>query len=464
MSFIPVTSLRQWLETLEAHDLLVRVQDPIDINHIAAATAANYRRASLFERVVGYDIPVATNVVSNRAMLALALGVGEEALLSELQERLRHRIAPVRVTDGPCKEVVLTGDAVDLTRFPIHLQHELDGAPYITAGVLAARHPLTGVPNVGIYRMMFRTRRETGIDLTAPHKLRRYYQLACEAKRPLEVACALGLHGVDLVGSVATAPEDVDEYEVMGALRRQPVELVRCETIDVEVPADSEIVLECEMPPDGWTEDEGPYGEFTGTYGGLKRNPVLRVKAITHRRQPIFLSATHGGFHPGWTDFYLLVPLFELTIANALRAANIDVRGIRFHPASSGMWAIVSIKQWSAGDARNALHLVLAASNQNFPKYAVVVDEDIDVFDDEQVYWAMTWRTQAHEDMHVFTGMKCIPLDPSLPTEMPPVTTSKMGIDATIPPGRERLRFTVCRPPFMAEAARLFGRERATGD
>jgi UbiD family decarboxylase len=311
--------------------------------------------------------------------------------------------------------------------------------------------------------MMFRTLRETGIDLTAPHKLRRYYQLACDAKRPLPVACVLGLHGMDLLASVATTPEEVDEYEVMGALRRQPVELVRCRTIDVEVPADAEIVFECEMPPDGWIADEGPYGEFTGTYGGLKRNPVLRVKAITHRREPVFLSATHGGHHPGWTDFYLLVPLFELTITSALRAANIDVRGIRFHPGSSGMWAIVSIKQWSAGDARNALHLVLAASNQNFPKYAVVVDEDIDIFDDERVYWAMTWRTQAHEDVHVFTGMKCIPLDPSLPTEMPPVTTSKMGIDATVPVGRERLRFTVCQAPFMAEVARLFGGGRERG-
>lgn len=444
-------SLRDWLRTLEAHDLLVRVRDEIDVHHLAAATAANYTKASLFERVRGYDVPVAANAVSNRRMLALALDTTEAGLVPELEERLRHRVKPTRAGDGPCQEVVLTGDDVDLTRFPIHLQHELDGGPYITAGVLVARHPRTGVPNLGIYRMMFRTRRETGVDVTAPHKLRRYYQLAVDARRPLEVACVLGLHGADLLAAVATAPEDVDEYEVMGALRREPVPLVKCATIDVEVPADAEIVFECEMPPDGWVEDEGPYGEFTGSYGGLKRNPVLRVKAITHRRSPVFLSATHGGYRPGWTDFYLLVPLFELTIGNALRAANIDVRAIRFHPGSSGMWVIFAIKQWSAGDARNALHLALAASNQNFPKYAVVVDEDIDVFDDEMVYWAMTWRTQAHEDVQVFTGMKAIPLDPSLPSEMPPVTTSKMGIDATIPLGRERFRFEVCKPPFMDE-------------
>jgi 4-hydroxy-3-polyprenylbenzoate decarboxylase len=186
----------------------------------------------------------------------------------------------------------------------------------------------------------------------------------------------------------------------------------------------------------------------------VKRNPILRIKAITHRKHPVFLSATHGGHRPGWTDFYLLVPQFELSILSALRAANIDVCGIRFHPGSCGMWAIVSIKQWSAGDARNALHLVLASSNQNFPKYAVVVDEDIDIFDDERVYWAMTWRTQAHEDMHVFTGMRCIPLDPSLTTEMPPVTTAKMGIDATIPIHRERFRFEACKPAFMDEVQR----------
>ena len=203
--------------------------------------------------------------------------------------------------------------------------------------MLVAKDPITHVTNLGIYRMMFRTKSETGVDLTAPHKLRRYYQTAIDrTSKPLEVACVIGLHGIDMLSSVASSPSNVDEYETMGGFRGEPAELVRCKTIDVLVPANAEIVLECELPLSGWVADEGPYGEFTGTYGGLKRNPILKVKAVTHRRDPILQSATHGGSHPGWTDFYLLVPIFESQITNALMSANIDVRGLRFHPGSSG--------------------------------------------------------------------------------------------------------------------------------
>lgn len=454
------SSLRDWILSLEENNLLARIDKEIDPRHIAAMVSQNYKKATLVENIKGYDVPILANAVSNRSMLALALGTSEDALIQSLDEKMHRLIKPRIVESAPCQEVVKIGeDNVDLTEFPIYLQHEFDGGPYISAGVLVANDPVTHVPNLGIYRMMFRTKKETGIDLTAPHKLRRYYQTAINQqenmkdteKKSLEVACVIGLHGIDMLSSVATAPSDIDEYEVMGGFRGEPLELVSCKTIDVLVPANAEIILECEVPLSGWIADEGPYGEFTGTYGGLKKNPTLEIKAITHRKSPILQSATHGGSHPGWTDFYLLIPIFESQIRNALRSANIDVRALRFHPGSSGLWLIASIKKWSEGDGKNALMLMLSASNQNFPKYAVVVDDDIDIYDDDKVYWAMTMRAQPAEDAMIFNDLKCIPLDPSLPTEMPPITTSKMGFDATRPLNRPAFRFSMCLPPFLSE-------------
>jgi 4-hydroxy-3-polyprenylbenzoate decarboxylase len=440
-------TLADWLKTLEENNLLHRVSHEVSIHDIAWIISENYTKATFFEKIAGYDIPLAANIASNRKMVALALGVEEKHVIHELEKRTQRRIPPTKVSDAPCKQVIKIGEEADLTVFPLHLQHELDAAPYITASVAIAKDPERTVYNLGIYRMMLRTSREMGVDVTAPHKLRAYYQRALELGKTLEVAVVVGLPTIDLLGAEISSPYDVDEYEVLGGVRGESVEIVKCETLDLYVPANAEIVLECEMPPIGWTEDEGPYGEFTGTYGGLKMNPVLKVKAITHRRNPIFLTATHGGRHPGWTDLHLLFPIIELDLYKALRNAGIDVRGIRLHPGGCGMWAIASIKPRAKGDSRTALYLLLTASRQAFPKYAVVVDEDIDIEDDEMVIWAMTYRAQPSQDIIILDDVKAIPLDPSLPTDMPPVTTSKMGFDATIPIDRPRHRFEPCLPP-----------------
>ncbi|MCS6770295.1 MAG: UbiD family decarboxylase [Candidatus Caldarchaeum sp.] len=452
-------TLEEWLKTLKENDLLHVVNHEVSIHQVAKIVSDNYAKATLIQKIEGYDMRLAANTASNRKMIALALNVDEDQVVQELDRRCERRVPPVVVDDAPCKQVVKTGDEVDLTEFPLHLQHELDAAPYITASVAVARDPHLGVYNLGIYRLMLRTHNETGVDVTAPHKLRAYYRNALEMGKPLQVAVVVGLPTIDLLGAEMSAPFDVDEYEVLGGIRGEPVELVRCETMDLLVPANAEIVLECEMPPIGWSRDEGPYGEFTGTYGALKMNPVLRVKAITHRSNPIFLSATHGGRKPGWTDLHLLFPIIELDLYRSLRQAGIDVRGVRLHPGGCGMWAIASIRQRAVGDSKTALALLLTSSRQAFPKYAVVVDDDINIYDDEDVIWAMTFRSQPSEDAVILKDLKAIPLDPSLSTEREHVSTSKMGFDATVPLEAAKERFERCmpveRPPssFKAEAS-----------
>jgi 4-hydroxy-3-polyprenylbenzoate decarboxylase len=449
-------SLGDWITTLEQHDLLHRVRDEVPIEQLASIVDRHYRKATYFERIAGYDMPLVANTFSNREMMKLALQTDEQHLLEALERRLASRIKPVTVREAPCQEVTISADQVNLAALPLHFQHELDAAPYISASVVAARDPQRGVTNLGVYRMMYRSRNQTGIDVTAPHKLRHYYQQACEAGKPLEIAVALGLPTIDIMAAIASAPFDVDEYEVLGGFRGEPAELVQCKSVDLQVPANAELILEGVMQPHGWVSDEGPYGEFTGTYGaGLKQNPTITITAITHRGNAIFHSGTHGGMHPGWTDVHVIFPIIELDLYKAMRQAGIDVRAVRVVPAGSCNWAVASIKPISKGDGKAALALMLAASRQAMPKFAVVVDEDIDVFDDEQLYWAMTWRSQPDQDVMILRDMKAVPLDPSLPTTMPPVTTSKMGIDATIPVGRNRADFMRCNPmPFDPDAPR----------
>ncbi len=446
-------TMTEWVQELEKHDLLQRVVEEVPIEQIASTVYSNYKKATLFENIEGYDMPLVANTFSNRAMMQLALRTDEEHYYEVLNECRQRFIKPVEVHKAPCQEVVIEGEEVNLANFPLHVQHALDGAPYVSASVAIAKDPSRDVYNLGIYRMMYRSRNQTGVDVTAPHKLRFYYQQACEMGKPLEVAIALGLPTLDLLASVASTPFEVDEYEVLGGFRNEPAELVKCRTIDLLVPANAEMILECVMEPDGWVFDEGPYGEFTGTYaGGVKRNPMLTIKAITHRKGAIFHSATHGGPHIGWTDCHVIYPIIELDLLRALRDAGLDAKGVRLIPAAGCNWGVAKIKTLTKGDGKQAALAMLTSTRHGFPKFSIVVDEDIDIFDDEQLYWAMTFRTQPHKDVVILDNMKAIPLDPSLETAQPPVVTSKMAWDATIPFDRDRSDFERCyATPFNAD-------------
>lgn len=446
-------TLRDWIKILDENNLLHRVEEEVSIQQLASIVSENMEKATLFENIADYDIPLVANTFSNREMMKLALDANEETIIEALDERMETRIDPVYVDTAPCQEVVLTGEDVNLADFPLHLQHDKDAAPYISASVFVSRDPERQVHNIGVYRMMYRKRNETGVDITASHKMRYYYKQAYEMGKPLEVAVLVGMPTIDIMACMAPSAFDIDEFEILGGFRQEAVELVKCKTVDLYVPANAEIVLEGEIQPVGWTEDEGPYGEFTGTYGaGLKWNPTVKIKAITHRGKPVFHSATHGGLYPGWTDVHVIFPIIERDLFKAMQRAGIDVQAVRVVPAGSCNWAVASIKTLAAGDSKNALAIMLTASKQAMPKFAVVVDDDIDIFSEEQLYWAMTYRAQPHEDMMILRDMKAVPLDPSLPSTMPPVTTSKMGWDATIPVGKNRADYEPCFPlPYEAD-------------
>src|SRR6185437_694233 len=210
--------------------------------------------------------------------------------LEELAAAGKGEIVEVPSKAAPVQQVVLTGDQIDVTALPVHLQHGQDGGPYISASVDFAVDAQTGLVNSGLRRLMLRGKRETGVDLNAPSDLRAIYIAAQTRGETLPVSFVVGAHPIDHVAATMRVPGD--ELELVAKLRDAPLPVVKCVTNDIRVPADAEFVIEGYLDARGYVEDEGPYGEYLGYYGGMKLNPVFHVTAITRRRDAVFQTLT----------------------------------------------------------------------------------------------------------------------------------------------------------------------------
>jgi 2,5-furandicarboxylate decarboxylase 1 len=441
--------LEDFVARLEAAGELDRRSEPTPLRDVARITEGS-DRAVLIERPVGCDVPLLANAMAARSRWAIALGVASAEITAELARRVADPIAPVRVEDGPVKEVRQIGDEVDLTRLPAHLQHELDGGPYISASLDVSRDPETGRYNTGVRRLMVRGPRETGVDMVAPSDLRGFYRRARALGKRFEIAFVVGAHPLDYMSSQMRVPP-TDEFAIMGALRQAPVPLVPCETVDLLVPADAEIVLEGYIEGD-WEHVEGPYGEYTGCYGAPHLNPLFHVTALTRRSNAIFQTATIGGRRLDHTDTAVMCSLStELAVWEAVSRGVAQPVAVHCPPAGTGLHHTrIAVKVRDPGDGRNAAVAALGSNAET--KMAIVVDEDIDVFSDAMVEWAIATRYQADTDTIVLPGMRTLPLDPSLPPhEGSAVTTAKLGMDATRRMDRPAHVFDIPAPPF-AEA------------
>jgi UbiD family decarboxylase len=425
---------------------------PTDLIDIAAVLEGN-PRATMFESVGPEKAQLVGNVMGSRRRLALALDTDERRLLATLQARLANPIAPIKVAgrDAPVQQVVRTGDDADLCALPVHLQHGDDGAPYISASIDFTRFAGSENHNVGCRRIMLRGPRTAGVDMIAPSDMRAIYLAAAARNEPLPVAYAVGSHPTDFMAAVAANPP-MDELAVIGALRGAPVPIVKCTTNDVWVPADAEYVLEGYLDPRGHTEPEGPFGEYVGYYGIVKRNPLFHLTAVTHRKDALFQTVTIGGRSLGRTETaQLTVVKTESAVWAALQAAVREPVAIYVTPTSGGMYnARISLRQRVPGEARNAIAAAFGSSGE--VKHVFVFDDDIDVFSDEQVDWGFASRFQADRDLIVASGFRVVPLDPSLSGAR---TGAKMGFDCTIPFGKAKsLEFSVPAPPVLSQRKR----------
>jgi 2,5-furandicarboxylate decarboxylase 1 len=375
---------------------------------------------------------VASNLFADRRLCALALGLPPEAseavLTAEFAERVRQPLPTVKVTndDAPVKEVVRRGEDADLSCLPAVTHHQGDGGPYLTQPVIS-KDPDDGAYNLAFHRLMIRSSREMGIYMAPFHTLENYRKHEGENLR-CPIAAVLGHHPTLSMAAATRVPKDVSELWVAGSLSRSAARVVASETWgdDLLVPADAEIIVEGEILPHV-REEEGPFGEWTGFLGPARPRPVVRVTAVTHRRDPILVTNFVG--HRDLSNLQGLS--WEADVLRRVRDAVPSVTAVHA-PVSgrSGFHFYISLKKEHDGDPKTAAY---AALGLGYPKMVVVVDEDIDVFSDAEVLEAMATRVQASRDVEIVRGLRGSTLDPSMDDSS---VHDALIVDATVPLGR----------------------------
>jgi 2,5-furandicarboxylate decarboxylase 1 len=426
---VPFNDLREFLKCLEEHGELLKTKKPVDVKFEISSyirkTSDQRGPALFFENVKNFDMPVVGGIFATRERAFLALETSSQDYVHKFQNALDHLLAPKLVSNAPCKDVIYTGNDVDLTRLPIPIFSEKDPAPFITLGLSISRDPKSGGKNTSIYRLQLKGRNRLGI--MAQHLVRQLVEAESLGKG-LPIAIAIGTDPVIPLATQWMAPYGTDEMALAGALRGQPVEVVKAETVDLEVPATAEIVIEGNVLPN-IREQEGPFGEVSGYYTPANPKPLIEVSAITHRKNPIYQAALTG---MPTTENHILKQLpLEATFYWMLKKEFPGVTAVHFPAAGTvGMISVIAMKQAYECEARNVI-VTMFGSRRN--KITIVVDDDVDIYDMEKVLWAIATRTQADEDIVIFPRLVATAMDPSVRKFR---VGSSLGIDATKPFGQ----------------------------
>jgi 2,5-furandicarboxylate decarboxylase 1 len=410
-----------------SEDVLI-VREPLSIRYEVTAYVQELTRKGrhpifIFENLKESAFPIVTNVLGARRRYAIALRAPEDGIMNEWSSRSQRALSPKPVREAPVKDCKLKGDKVNLKRLPVLTHFKDDGGPYITSGIVVARYPDTGVRNASLHRCQVKDQNTLGISLHSRRHLWDYQRRAESEGKNLEVAIVIGCHPLILFGTgLWKGPIDIDEYDVAGGFLGEPLEVIACETIDLDVPAHSEIILEGEILAD-IREDEGPFGEFTGYSSHNSTRHVVKIKAITSRRDAMLQDIV-----PGYSQEHnsmLAVPA-EPRMQEVLRKVVPSVRDVSY-PFSGAcrFHCYVSMKKVAEGQPKTVVFSAFAEDTSL--KLVVVVDDDIDVRREEEVIWAVATRMQADQGVFVIPGCMGAMLDPSAKEGV----TAKMGIDAT---------------------------------
>jgi 2,5-furandicarboxylate decarboxylase 1 len=433
----PVTDLRAWLDILAASDRLAVAQPGVKLRFELAAIAKKLdgHKATIFPRPDGHSIPVISGLTSDRGWMAEVMGVSNDRLLATFQEAALNPLPWREVAAAPAQEVAHRD--VDLARLlPIPVHNELDSGPYISAGLLISRNPKTGVQNVTIHRLQLSGPNRLGVLLLPRHTLR-FFQMAEEAGGDLPVAIVIGIDPLTLLASQAIAPLDFDELTIAGALHGRPLDVVKCLTSDVRVPAQSEIVLEGRILA-RVREMEGPFGEFPQYYSEPAEQHVIEIGAVMHRKTPIFHTILGGGI-----EHLLLggIPR-EATIMAHLRRSFPGVLDVHLSRGGTCRYHLnVRLDKRHEGEGKN---VIMGAFGAHYDiKHVVVVDKDVDIHNQAEVEWAIATRFQADRDLVVISNALGSRLDPSGDNGV----SAKMGFDATVPLSAPPLKYKRIRVP-----------------
>ncbi|MBI3090648.1 MAG: UbiD family decarboxylase [Candidatus Tectomicrobia bacterium] len=474
------TEMRAFLEALEAEGELVRISKPVsDGDEIGAFIWEMYERhgwtapAVLFENVVGRAMPLVINVFGSIRRWGLMCGLPNWRRMTTIKEirahfleNIRQRASwpkPVIVAEAPCKEVILKGDDVNLGMLPAFRWHPDDGGPYITLPGVVMKDP-EWRQNLGIYRIMIHDARTAGLVASATQDAGVFCARARQrGQTELDCAVALGYDPILHLAGAAKMPEvgrDA-EFRFTGGLTGKPVELVRCETIDVEVPASSEIVLEGKLLLNE-KRREGPFGEYTGYTSEQLEQPYLRIHCITQRRDPIYVSCTSGHVYSETNVMTYPQPFAWYA---AMQKEIVGFRDL-YLPLEGRMYvAVVQIKKRYPGWGKQAIMTALGSGfGMTLVNTVIVVDEDINIYEWKDVLWALSTRVDPELDVVILPAVGVNALNPAARARVeggPEVNytsfnlCSKLGIDATRKTAGEAGRARPTPPPSRPAAAAL---------
>jgi 2,5-furandicarboxylate decarboxylase 1 len=431
-------SLRGFVEWTEKTDPanVLRIKEPVSQQLEMTATVFELDRLNkspvvIFEKVAGFDMPVVTNVAGNRELLARCLDSTVANLPTAFRERCQKYIPSEIVSRPDWDEIVLESDEVDLTRLPIPFQFTIDAAPYITAGQITARDPETGVDTTGFHRLMLKGKNRLGVSLHSRRRMYEYHRRAEARGHSLPAAIVIGTHPLHYMGSMVYAyPPNVRKFDIIGGLFGEPYRLAECGVENLQVPASAEIIIEGEILA-GVHEPEGPFGEFTGYASHRSTQNVFVAKRVRMRRDAWFHSVVSG-----MSRDHILISCItrEGEILNALKRNLPNVRAVHVpHKTCGAFLAIVSMKKIAEGEPKMAM--LTALGTELYTKQVIVVDDDVDIYDMEDVMWAVATRVRAEKDILMVPGVKSAIIDPT--SDPATFTVTKMGIDATAPINEE---------------------------
>lgn len=441
--------LKKFIAHLEKKGELIRIREEVsadlEITEITDRVSKRYGKALLFERVKGHTTPVLMNAFGSVQRVAWALGAEDVEAIGKLfaglldvqvpagwMDKLKLlpklnrflAMSPKMVKNPPCQQVVYREEELSLTRIPILLCWPDDGGRFITLPTVFTRHPVTGKRNVGMYRMHVYDDRTTGMHWHTHKVGAEHYRQAERLKRRLEVAVAIGPDPVVTYAATAPLPPDIDEIQVSGFLQNAPIEMAKCLTIDQEVPANSQFVLEGYVDP-GERRIEGPFGDHTGYYSPADSYPVFHLTCITHQKDPVYPATIVG--KPPMEDCYLakateriFLPLIQAQLPEVVDL-NLPMEGV-FHNL-----ALVSIQKSYPGQAKKVMSSLWGMGQMMFTKIIIVFEGDVNVHNLSDVLWRLGNDIDPRRDVIFFEG----PVDALDHSASSAHIGSKMGIDAT---------------------------------
>jgi len=436
-------SLRSFLAEMQKKNQLEQVDEEVSPHFEASALMKEFDNGPIlyFDNVKGTHTKVVAGVCGTRQRLCWALGVNQDALYQRIIEAWREHKPPKVVRGGPVNEVV---ERARLSKLPILTHFERDAGAYITSSVISARSSDGKIENVSIHRLQVLDDRHLAIRLV-PRHLYHMWQTAKEKKESLDVAITVGTHPAVMLAAASPVPFGVSEFGVANSFLNGKMHLIKCEHVNAYAPAEAEIVLEGRISTEREVV-EGPLVDITGTYDIQRKQPVIELVSMMHRRDYIYQALLPSG-----AEHKLLMGLpHETMIWEAVSKVVPAVKAVNLSSGGCGwLHAVISIDKLTDGDAKNALAAVFSAHPSL--KHAVVVDADIDVYNPEMVEWAIATRFQASEDLLMIPHARGSTLDPSADQETG--LTTKVGVDATRPLTKPKEKFETAIIPVTKRTA-----------